>query len=191
MSAARIRKLQGDARTLEAEVWSKWLRATGKLVDRFVDELGDDPFAYNETATVSVLCSGAALAGGLSLAEYALTKRAERDRRKSAPGRCDLYMLTPGRSWGFEFKQLFPYGVPKKRLETAWDAARRCASCLPTTEADHRVAALVVSLYRLPEAKQDTARDALREFAPRADYAWELQSSTNDHADTFFYFDMC
>lgn len=91
-------KLQGDDRTLETRMWGEWLSAAGKLSDDFADGREDDPFGYNETASVSLLCSAAATTGWVGLAEYALTKRAAEDRRRSAPGRCDLYLLTPARS---------------------------------------------------------------------------------------------
>lgn len=186
-----LRKLRGDERTLEAQIWEEWLRAATKLGDKFAKDLGDDPLAYNETASVSLLCSAAATRGWLGLAEYALTKRAPEDRRRSAAGRCDLYLLTPTRSWAFEFKQLFPFGVPARRIQTAWDAARRCAECLPLQEADARVAGLVVSLYHMPVLRRAQAQDKMRNFANVVDYAWELRSRSEYNADTFFFFEAC
>jgi hypothetical protein len=184
-------KLKGDERTVEAQIWEEWLCATAKLCDKFAEDHGDDPLAYNETASVSLLCSAAASRGWLGLAEYALTKRAAEDRRRSAPGRCDLYLLTPTRSWAFEFKQLFPWGVPRRRLQTAWDAARRCAECLPLQEADARVAGLMVSLYHMPVVRRAQAQEKMRNFANAVDYAWELGSRSKYNADTFFFFEAC
>lgn len=186
-----LSKLQGDERTLEAKVWGVWLQAARRLCENFANDLEDDPLGYNETASVSLLCSAAATIGWLGLAEYALTKKAVEDRRRAAPGRCDLYLLTPARSWAFEFKQLFPFGVPRRRLQTVWDAARRCAECLPLQEADARVAGLIVSLYHMPVPYRGRAREALHSFAQRAAYAWELRSSSQHNADSFFLFEPC
>ena len=186
-----LKKLQGDDRTLESLIWSKWLDGAARLGARYSRALDDDPFTYNETATVSLLCSAGSLIGGVALAEYALTKRAQEDRRKTAPGRCDLFLRTEGRSWAFEFKQLYPWGVPRKRLETAWNSAQGCARCLPRDEADRRVAGLVVSLhYTKPEREKQTV-GFLREFAHVTDYAWELSSKSKNLASTFFFFKVC
>jgi hypothetical protein len=66
--------LNGDRRTAEYRAWTPWLKAVSALVARFAGELADDPLAYNETASVSLLAAGAAKAGHLGIAEFSTVK---------------------------------------------------------------------------------------------------------------------
>src|SRR5690349_242338 len=87
-SKAMIECLATDERTIEARLWPRWMKAADTLVSRFA-HFDDDPFSYNETASVSLLCSAATRCGYLAFAEYATTKRGRKDKRERGHGRCD------------------------------------------------------------------------------------------------------
>jgi hypothetical protein len=75
MAKPAAKLLKGKTNTLEFAVWSKWLNAAASLTGRYVGQLeDDDPFAYNETASVSVLAAAAACAGFVGLAEFSTAK---------------------------------------------------------------------------------------------------------------------
>lgn len=181
-----IRCLSMDERTMEARIWPKWMRAVDSLVVRFGD-YDDDPFGYNETASVSLLCSAAARCGYLALAEYATTKRGREDKRQKARGRCDLYLLAEERDWEFEFKQFYPWSVPRRRLSSWWDAAIASAECLRRDGAGHAVAGLVVNFYNVTAEDEDRARSVLVQFAATRQYAWHLRSRHTAVSDTFIF----
>ena len=129
--------LKGDQRTSAYRGWKPWLGAAAALVKRYNDELDDDPFAYNETASVSLLASAAAQVGYLGLAEFGVTKGHRTDRRLAVDGRCDFWMAGQTTNWGFEFKQRnptdrVPTSMPLRGMEEAMVAAR----CLRHDEAD-------------------------------------------------------
>lgn len=175
-----------DERTIESRIWSKWIRAADSLVSAFA-EVDEDPFGYNETASVSLLCSAAARCGYLALAEYATTKRGREDKREKARGRCDLYVQAGGRDWEFEFKQYFPWSVPRQRLGSWWDRAVESAKCLRNDGADHAVAGLIVNFYGLEGQNCERARSVLVGFAAQRQYAWHLSSRHPDVTDTFIF----
>ncbi|MGN6094229.1 MAG: hypothetical protein ACTHOL_17910, partial [Luteibacter jiangsuensis] len=76
------------------------------MAERFLRDFEDDPFCYNETASVSLLCSAAAGADMLALAEYCVWKKSSEDGRKSVRGRCDLWIGNEESTWAIEFKQV-------------------------------------------------------------------------------------
>lgn len=189
MTKPKVRHLVGDARTLEFAQWSRWLSSAGRIVTRFDQELQDDPFAYNETASVSMLAAAAARTGFLGIAEFGVTKRHAGDLRKRADGRCDYWMQGDGRSWGFEFKQIIATPVTEANWRKARKAAYDCAVCLRRSEADVRVGALIVSLYWCGDDQREAQRRTLRGLATETDFAWEL-SAGSDASDTFLFFDL-
>jgi hypothetical protein len=184
-----IERLAGKRNSLEYRLWSPWMEAASELADRFIDlDPDDDPFAYNETASVSFLCTAAGQAGYIALAEYATTKKAMKDHRRSAPGRCDLWLHAEQVEWAFEFKRLFPRQFPRKRLDTAWNAAMGCAGCLRKDAADRRVGGLIVSLYWMEEQIRERTRGLARSFAKECDLAWEITTKRAVAPDTFLMF---
>jgi hypothetical protein len=188
--APKLDLLVGDKRTTEFLAWDPWLSAAARLVGRFDDELDDDPLAYNETASVSLLASAATQVGYLGLAEFSVTKGSKADRRKSAKGRCDLWIASDTRTWGFEFKQRAPQKITDAIWLKAMDEAKACARCLRQSEADERVAGLIVSLYWHEQDDLARARSAMRELAACCHYAWELKGRGQVASDTFFFFDV-
>ncbi|MEC5293006.1 hypothetical protein VSX64_20280 [Aurantimonas sp. C2-6-R+9] len=161
-----------------------------KLADRFSRELdGDDPFAYNETASVSVLASAAACSGFLALAEFATTKRAARDRRQKARGRSDFWMMGDGRAWAFEFKQITGGGITSRRLDRKMTAAIDCAKSIHERDANMAVAGLIVSLSYFEPAEAATARKVLSDFKNERDFAWKIGSRDKEQ-ETYLFFDV-
>ncbi|AYV47074.1 hypothetical protein CFHF_22510 [Caulobacter flavus] len=184
-----LKLLSGDRRTTEYKSWNAWLKAASKLVAQFDEDLEDDPFAYNETASVSLLAAAAAKAGYLGIAEFSTVKGHKADRRRAANGRCDFWMTDVDRSWGFEFKQLRPDYASDALWLTGMDGARACARRLRSSAADLRVAGLIVSLYWQEGAVLQQSRENLRRLARECDYAWELPASGEHTGDTFFFFE--
>jgi hypothetical protein len=109
------------------------------LANRFCSQVEeDDPFAYNEAASVSVLAAAAACAGYVGLAEFS-TAKAIGENREHGWGRSDFWMQANQRSWAFEFKQWSP--SPRgKRLISHMAAAERCAKKIVHADADGAIA---------------------------------------------------
>lgn len=181
-----IHCLSMDARTVESRVWPRWMTAVDNLVSKFAG-LDDDAFGYNETASVSLLCSAAARCGYLALAEFTTRKRGPQDKRERQAGRCDMYLFADGRDWEFEFKQFYPWSVPRSRLQKWWNDAVACAKCLERDGADHAVAGLIVNFHNLEVEDHVRARKALTRFAAERRYAWHLEPCHTTVSDTFIF----
>ncbi len=182
--------LRGHRGRIETVLWNHWMNAAATLSDRWWREHGDDPFAYNETASVSHLCSAASVSGLLGLAEYSVTKKWSENRRYSADGRCDLWLSAPGRSWAFEFKQLNCERYSMGALSTAMEAARACAQCVRESEADLRVAGLVASMWWHDPTALKAAGPTMRAFARDCDYAWRIGAVGFEEIETYVFFDI-
>jgi len=186
------RCLQADARKLERREWQAWLTEAAKLAVRFDQELwGDDPFSYNEAASVSLLCAAGSRAGYLCLAEFSTTKKASHNRRKRAAGRSDFWMLgAAGRSWAFEFKQLTRGSVTVKRLQKKMAEAAKCAACIRENDADVAVAGLIVPLFYAEPASLPAAHERLERFALECDAAWRLEGVGGCRQEVYLFFDL-
>lgn len=182
--------LKGDQRTAAFKGWRPWLEAAAALVKRYNDELDDDPFAYNETASVSLLASAAAQVGYLGLAEFGVTKGHRTDRRLAVDGRCDFWMAGRTTNWGFEFKQYSPTdrARPSKLLD-GMKKAMAAAGCLRHDEADERVGGLIVPLYWIDdEGDLKDACAVLTAFAKHCEFAWRIPAPGDASGDTFLFF---
>jgi len=172
---------KGHRSTLEFKAWSEWLNAADALTKRYCRAMEeDDPFAYNETASVSVLAAAAACAGHISLADFS-TRKASRENRAHGPGRSDFWMQAAGRSWAFEFKQWMPVTAPRKRLVSHMSAAEACAKKIVKGQSDGVIAGLIVPLYWIEKGKRSTSEDVLQrartnleKFAAGCDFAWSI-----------------
>lgn len=139
--------VQADNRLREARIWDRWMYQAAAYADRYYTEAGeDDPFAYNEAASVSHLSSAAALAGYLGLAEWSTEKNSRLDGRKRSHGRSDFWLFADGVSWSFEFKQIRGGSIGPKRLSTSMQEAISCAKQTRKWDADCAVAGLIISL---------------------------------------------
>lgn len=174
MAITKVSFICGDKRTAEFKIWSKWLSGAGVLLDRYVDCVDDDdPFAYNETASVAFLASAAALAGHCALAEYSVTKidAAKADKRKlqdrERHGRGDLWLHAEGQYWAFEFKQRNSVGVSRAdgRLGSLFKKAVNCAKKVKRKQEGTPVAGLIVSLFFIEDAKDTTEPDRVAKAA--------------------------
>jgi hypothetical protein len=177
--------LHGRRTTREYQAWQSWMDEAAALTARFAEEWEDDPFAYNETASVSALCSAAVGAGYLALAEFMQLKRAKNDRRSYAQGRWDLWLATKNYQWGIEFKQVHTRFTPA-RLEAALTEATNCARLINKNDTNRRVGCLIATL---PEktAKKTRSRLNLEEFSFNCDYAWRIDLK-DDCRETYIYF---
>ncbi len=194
MSIAGARLLSGDARTIEFERWQQWLSHAAKVA-RVFDNAEDDPFAYNEAASVSILTAAAALSGMQGIAEYTSRKLSSKDRRVRTNGRADFWLSCERRSWSFEFKQFMIYGsIPRVRLKTVLGVAIRNAQCIAKQESDSRIAAMIVPTYQAIMAdhtKLDQLHVALASFAEQVDWAWIIDPGGRHAAPTYIYFKKC
>jgi len=188
MSKPIVHALAGDNRTLEVKIWSGWLKEAVKLAYRF-SEVEDDPFAYNEAATVSLLTAAATKADLLALAEYISMKKNRLDRRYNNPGRCDLWVCAGNRSWAFEFKQKFydgSYHKPETVLGWLADATLD-ASLVDRHEATKRFGVLVLSCAGV-KILEPEFQDALEAVGNAVDYAWLLDPNTPHSGRTYLFF---
>lgn len=185
MSVARAKFLKGDRRRLEYQVWTKWLDSASKLANRFSKATDDDdPFAYNETASVSILASAAHCAGFVALAEFSTDKAAAKGAKSQRRGRSDLWMQADGKSWAFEFKQFNPIGAasPSGRLQKYMDMAKTCADVILRKDADCTVAGLIWPLYWIGQSNLRDFEDRIARAEQRlgqfiedeCDYAWRI-----------------
>lgn len=189
-SAITVERIHGQSRRVEATAWQRWLEEAGALIGRFNDEEKDDPLAYNETASVSLLTAAAARIDALPLAEFCVTKKGFDDGRKRSDGRADFWMRMPkGRAWSFEFKQITYGTITPTRLRRQMDAADKCASKLVRYGPEHLVAGLIVPLYYVDLKERGQARDRLHEFKVRCDFAWHIHAP-NDGPESFLFFNV-
>jgi hypothetical protein len=181
-------RIRGHAGSIEARHWQAWLDEAAHIVSRFNDEEGDDPFGYNEAASVSLLSMAAARIGFLALAEYVSIKKSRKDRRMRANGRADFWMTNgDNRTWCFEFKQITSGRVTRARLEQKMSEAETCTRHLIRYGQEHQIAGLIVPLYTNDLERRAAAENALLEFAQENDFTWRLRTDT-DYADTFLFF---
>lgn len=140
-----------ELRILNNLLW-KWT----KIVDRYCkiskyDEVIDNPWWYNERASLSTLAGAAwSLTGWYALEEYSTQKHSRAQSKVSgrgnmATGRCDLLVATKDYGFAIEAKQVWhPMGSNKdsiaKRLIPAWNDA----GVLDIEEADYRLAATFI-----------------------------------------------
>ncbi|WP_133244750.1 hypothetical protein [Caulobacter radicis] len=165
------------------------MEAACSLGQRFYNELeGDDPFAYNETASVSHLTAAASLSGYLALAEFATAKKARHNRRLRASGRSDFWLCSNKRSWAFEFKQITYGPLTSPKLRAKMEEAEQCARCICEADADLAVAGLIVSTYWQDwPINHDTLR-SIEGFSKHCDFAWRLE--TAPEAFTYMFFNV-
>ncbi|MER0239673.1 hypothetical protein [Fulvimarina sp. MAC8] len=206
MTIIEAKRLEtGDRRRREWHVWDNWMNHAAQLCGRFYGEVEtddpymfDDPFAYNETASVSLLASAAACAGYLGLAEFTTQKRSRGDRRKISHGRCDLWLCEEA-SWAFEFKQIRGSSVGAKRIEGAMEDAVRCARQIHSNDADAAVAGLILSLAFWEGEERERIRSRIEDFtlegACSDRYAWQISGPRTvdeniQKCETFLIFDV-
>ena len=182
--------------TREFKAWSRWMEAVADLSGRYARHVtNDDPFAYNETASVSVLAAAAACAGYVGLAEFSTAKTRE-GQHEPAHGRSDFWMKAEGRSWAFEFKQWTGTTPASKRLISFMRKAEVCARQIAKGDADRSVAGLIIPLYHIRKSKRgnkaaNRARAGLlmAEFAANCDYVWEVRPE-DETPSTYFMFNI-
>ena len=125
----------------------------------------DNPWWYNERATLSTLAAAAWRIGWVALEEFSTTKRAKVPARKTereaaSRGRCDLFIGRPrdGDQFAIEAKQAWQSisrrGTGKDCIVKAAKMAWNDAGCLDADEADTRLALTFVIPY-IPTSEVD------------------------------------
>lgn len=185
MAKQLLRRLKGAKNTDEIRLWPKWLRAASRLASDWC-VLKDDPFAYNEAATVSLLTAAAVKVEMLALAEFVVTKRAKLDRRKNVRGRCDLWICSKEVSWAFECKQKFYDGAAHKAdTIVGWlDHAHNDAKHVAHRESDKRFGLLIISTYFVDEIEPEFI-EAILDASKHADFAWALTPDSESAGITY------
>lgn len=196
-----LKAITGDKDTAEYEIWSEWLHSAALLANRHVRMWDDDdPFAYNETASVSLLAAAGSFAGHVALAECSTVKLKEGASEKAAErkrhGRADLWLHTTEKNWAFEFKQRMNVGVSRAngRLSSHLNAARKCAHDVIKGPDGDPVAGLIVSLFFVDdETLAKKAASEIESFAKNresgVDFCWRLRPAKG-RRPTYFLFDV-
>lgn len=175
MPAFKADCLRANQARKEATLWQAWMDAAAELTTRFYNEVQeDDPFGYNETASVSLLATAAGRVNYIGLAEFVVWKKAGDDGRKRRRGRSDFWMLAQDRDWAFEFKQHFSSRGSRRDLERKFNSARECAEKIVKGSVDNRVAGLIVSFSVVSPDKRPAALTAIEDMAKNADFAWRI-----------------
>lgn len=197
---SRVEFISGKTNTLEYTIWQDWLKKTAKLVDRHIAKWKkDDPFAYNETASVALLAAAGSMAGHVTLAECTTEKltQSEKDpdkvKQRKRHGRADLWLHTDRRHWAFEFKQRLSVGASRAngRLQYYMTEAQRCARQVVEREDGVPVAGLIVSLYFIEDdLVAERAESELMKFAIDGSYYCWCIRPPNQRRATYFLFSL-
>ena len=129
-----------------------------------VDSYVDNPWWYNERASLSTLAGAAwRLPGWSALEEFATTKRGfaideAGSKKASRKGRCDLYVSHRSTGFAFEAKQAWR-SMGKRRephdLRAILASAKKDAGNLRSNQAEHRLGAVFVAPY-IPQSEVST-----------------------------------
>jgi len=184
-SGPKAHKIVGKGFLHEGGVWGRWMTSVAELVHEF-GHLNDDPFAYNETATVSLLIGAATRIDLLALAEFVSTKKL---KRVPITGRCDLWLCSDRRSWAFEVKQKkYRGGFHRPKTVLGWlNEACEDARKLTHHEAEKRFGLLVISTFGV-EHLDPRFLESLDEVFTMVDYAWQILPDSDVACQTFLLF---
>jgi hypothetical protein len=182
-----IRKLKGEDGSAEDRAWSRWLGTAAKMrQDWCLTAPRDDPFAYNETASLSFLACAAGRAGMVALAEYCAPKQ------RTTRGRCDFWLSDDETEWVIEFKQAILGRTAEPTMgwaERQWDAALGCAAELLPEKGVRTAAGLIISTYYVDGRRRARFRRDICAFLDeRAAFAWEMESPTGSSPSIFVAF---
>lgn len=192
MSAiAQVLKVRNGS--LESSLWHEWLSMAAVLTKHFDEVSQEDPFAFNETASVSILVAASVKAGMLAISDYSAKKRSKIDGRVRSKGRVDLWLWSQKRTWAIEFKQWMPEKrVPSfSELLKLLQSARRDANLVAKDEAKFRYGALLIPTYWIDADHADALRERLLEFVTESDAAWIIDPDTKHAGQTYIYFKRC
>jgi hypothetical protein len=158
--------LKGDRRTRLVSDWQNWMNCAAEISERFWNYLHDNPFGYNETATVSLMAAAAGRAGFLSLAEYRMAKRRKADlRQRDLRARVDFWMSNETDIWEFECKNLIAGSPNLRSIRRLLENAFADATALVPDRDVLRVACVTVSCddWARDEWGDDESRYALED----------------------------
>lgn len=184
MAKIRAQKLKGDERTSAFHQLQSWLDQAASLAQRFATEHNDDPFGYNETASVSLLCAAAVANGCVALAEFAQEKRAQTRGRPYVRGRWDMWMVTGGLHWGLEFKQTRDFSP--LLLERTMAAACADANKINAGDVGKRLGGVIAAPRSDHEHYSRTCGN-LEAFSAQCDYAWLIDVQDYDLRTYLFF----
>lgn len=125
-----------------------WTRAVKRYCQ--LEKYDDNPWWFNERASLSTLAGAAWSIGWSALEEFNTRKRGgiipkEKAGDGTRHGRCDLYIASKNCGFALEAKQAwYPMGARNNIARLAMENAWRDAGRLNIDEADHRLAATFV-----------------------------------------------
>lgn len=143
-------------------IFHKWFEKISELIEKY-SEIDDNPFYYNETASVSFFASTAMMVGMLSLAEFSCQKIDSKKLQKAKKnGRSDLWVYEEklAEHWFFEFKSMWiNKNFSDHIIKNCIDAAKKDAKEIYTSMAHKRFAVAlftdVYSYYNKAEKNRD------------------------------------
>lgn len=169
--------LKADRRTKAFKLFDQWLPSVPSQRNKFLEfDPDEDPFLYNETASVGLLAGAASQAGLIALNEYFAYKRRPGRGRPKFIGRCDLWIAQPREhmSVAFEFKQKWSDAtIGPIVLGNSLFQACEAASELDPREADHKIGALIISAIR-PHTRDEILEPSVRSLLAYVDYACKI-----------------
>lgn len=138
---------------------NKLLESWVDTVKRYTSMFEDNPWWYNERATLSTLAGAAwSLDGWIALEEYSTVKKSRStktviDSGALKKGRCDLYISNNDCGFAIEAKQVWQSldtedNLIKKGMQLAWDDVAR----LKENDCRYLAATFIVPFLKLSEA---------------------------------------
>lgn len=156
--------------------WSAWGMEVCALRDRFVAELdADDPFAYDEAASVSLLSNAAARIGALSLCDYREQKHHASAPDQECSGRIDLYVLYNGIGMAFEAKPVYTFR--KSDIENDKKDALACAGQITTEREYDAIYGLVIANHSYDKGNLSEHINLVKQIMKGSHIAWHLYGS--------------
>lgn len=133
--------------TRKFRVLDRWMRETATLLQGFRYYTPEyRPFQELEVPGVSLLLAAAASAGYYPISEYKISKFDRSDRRKTRPGRADLWFIANDKSYSFEFKRAWDISS-KAQLEQCMSGAFVDICDIPSSESDYAFAAVIAPVF--------------------------------------------
>ena len=153
----------------------------------------DNPWWYNERASVSMLAAAAWTANGIALEEYSTIKGKS---RKKWSGRCDLYIGLSTKEYNCEAKQVFcsvgnrSYNNVKK-IEDALENAKKDASFLNKKDGQRLSVCFAVPYISKKEKNLDSNLENWLDKVVQLNYsaiAWLFPEKTRNNMYMNYYY---
>lgn len=168
-------------------ILEKWIL----VQDKYIKEVEDYPWWYNERASISFLAASAWKSNNIALEEYCTRKGIHKNKMKN--GRCDIYFACGKERFAGEAKQSWIYSGSrskksiKDKLNDGLEDAKRCARKLHKVEG--RRLAICFAIPYVPRDEKKNINNLMRDFVEALDqsdatsYAYYLLTNNFDSCD--------